>query len=229
MLGTDIIDEVSRDLNDQEPGHEYVRWTRAQLESYMKEAVLQVSRYMKTWFLETLTVELETGGDWQKACSCTRILRIYGESDKNGNVIRYLRRIDDIERDIWPGVPQRCVEPNGSYSMEGYTINGTDGGTSFKVYPPVPYGQTRYVSLLCYKKPEGDAASDIPDEAVAAVKQWMLYRAYALDSENNASLTQLADSHYKAFYKLIEDAHKLELEEEARYGSIRTAPQDKAE
>lgn len=229
MLGADIIDEVSQDLNDQEAGHEFVRWTRSQLESYMKEAVLHVSKYMKTWFLAKLTVELEPGGDWQEPCSCTRILRIYGESDKNGNVIRYLRRIDDVEQDIWPGVPQRCVEPNGPYSMEGYTVNNSDGGTSFKVYPPVPYGQRRYVSLLCYKKPAGDALSDIPDEAVAAVKQWMLYRAYALDSENNATLVQLADSHNKTFFALIEAAHKLELEEELRYGSIRTAPKDKAE
>lgn len=229
MLGADIIEEVSRDLNDQEPGFEYTRWTRAQLESYMKEAVMQVSKYMKTWFLSRMVVKLEPGGDWQTACNCTRILRIYGESDKDGNVIRYLRRTDDVEKDIWPGLPQRCVEPNGSYSMESYTINATDSGESFKIYPPVPYGQERYVSLLCYKKPSVNADSDVPEDAVAAVKQWMLYRAYALDSENNQALIQLADSHYKAFTNIVETAHKLELEEELRYGSVRTAPQNKAE
>lgn len=229
MLGADIIEEVSRDLNDQEAGYEYTRWTRAQLESYLKEGVTQVSRYMKTWFLSTLTVQLEPGNDWQDACSCTRILRIYGESDSKGNVIRYLRRIADIEQDVWPGSPQRCIEPNGEYKMEGYTINNSDGGASFKIYPPVPYGQKRYVSLLCYKRPTGDAQSDVPDDAVAAVKQWMLYRAYALDSENNQALVQLADNHYKVFVNLIDTARKLELEEEARYGSVRTAPENKAE
>lgn len=229
MLGADIIEAVSLDLNDQELGHEYTRWTREQLRSYMAEGLNHVARYLKEWFLETLTVELETGGDWQEACSCSRILRIYGESDKSGRVTRYLRRIADVEQDIWPGSIQRCVDTSGSYSMEGYSINSADGGKSFKIYPPVPYGQKRYVSLLCYKRPEAELDSEIPEDAVAAVKQWMLYRAYALDSENNAAIINLAESHYKAFYKIIEDAHKLELEEELRYGDIRTAPKDKAE
>lgn len=229
MTGLDVIREVSLDLNDQEPGHEYTHWTREQLQSYLKEAVIHVSGYNRDWFTATVTVKVQPGGDWQSACDCTKILRIYGESDKDGHVKRYLRRTDDIEKDIWPGALQRCIAPNAPYTMEAYTVNSSDGGASFKIYPPVPEHEARYVSLLCYKRPNGELDEEVPEDAVMAVKQWMLYRAYALDSENNSAIVQLADKHRETFFALVKAAHDRKLEEEARYGSVRETRQNTAE
>ena len=220
MKGSDIIYEVSLDLNDQETGYEYTRWSKTQLESYLREAVVQVSRYDRSRFQERKVVKVQPGGNWQTVCDCTRIVRIYGETDAKGNIKRNLRRIDDVERDIWPGSPfDDCTTLNDPYVMDGYTINESDGGETFKIVPPVPEHETRYVSLLCYVTPDVTSKSDIPDDFVLAVKQWMLYRALIVDSENNQAIAQIANQHRETFFALVKNMHDLALEEELRYGS----------
>ena len=220
MVGSDVVREVSLDLNDQEAGFEFTRWTRDQLASYLREALSWVSQYRKDLFLNTLTVEVEPGGDWQKACSCSSILRIYGEVDKNGKLIRFLRRVNDVEADIWPGDIQRCTVDNGSYKMESYSISATEP-SMFRVYPPVPENKKRYVSVVCYEIPSGSLDADYPDEVVALVKLWMLYRALSVDSENNSDIFNLAEKYKETFFGMLKSLHALGLEDEARYGSVR--------
>lgn len=225
MKGSDIIFEVSLDLNDQEHGYEYTRWSKTQLESYMREAVVQAARYDRSLFQERVIAKVEPGGNWQSVCDCTRIVRIYGETDAKGNLKRNLRRIDDAEQDIWPGSPYNtCTSLNDPYVMDGYSINSSDGGETFKIVPPVPEHETRYVSLLCYTTPDVDSTSDVPDEFVAVVKQWMLYRALVVDSENNSAIAQIANQHKENFFAMLKELHELALEEELRYGSVRVKP-----
>lgn len=227
MTNADIIREVSLDLNDQEPGYEFTRWSRRQLQSYLTEALVQVSQQLEDWFVAQVVVKLEVGGDWQKACDCTSIIRIDGESTADGRVIRYLRRLDDIEENIWPGEVQRCAARSRDYKMESYTIDSHDE-TQFRIYPPVPSGADRFVSLKCHKIPDGSENDTVPPKAVAMVKQWMLYRALSVDSENNPTITQLANTHKETFFTLLAAAVELKREEEKRYDSLRTVPNDAA-
>lgn len=223
MNGSDVVFEVSRDLNDQEPGYEYTRWTRAQLQSYLREALSTLSRLFKDKFQTTLTVKLEPGGNWQKACDCSEVVRVIGEATADGQLTRYLFKQDDIEANTWGGaVMSRCYGSASNYQMESYSISSTDGGM-FRVYPPVPAGVTKYVNVECFKAPTGDLEASIPDEVVAAVKQWMLYRALMMDSENNATVIKLAEGHYQVYQNLISFELELEKrEEEKRDGNLRT-------
>lgn len=220
MLGGDIIREVSLDLNDQEPGYEYTRWTRDQLQTYLREALFEVSSRFKSWFLQTVTVRVEPGAGWQKACDCSEIVRLLGEADSSGRILNFLsKQADDVDL-VWSGAPDPCAANARYYRMRRYSISSTDDAY-FRVYPPVPAGLTRYVLVECFKRPDGDMHDDVPDTAVAMVKQWMLYRALSVDSENNTTITQLATTHKDTFFKLAEAALELQLLEERRNGSLR--------
>lgn len=90
----DIIREVSLDLNDQEPGHEYVRWPFVQLHSYLREGLIDVSYRLKDLFTSSVVIEVESGEYWQKACTCTKVLRVVGLSTSQGRITR-------VCGDIW--------------------------------------------------------------------------------------------------------------------------------
>lgn len=227
MTGGELIREVSLDLNDQEPGHEYIRWTVPQLQSYMREALYELGEYFGHWFLDRIVVPVVPGADWQTACSCTDIIRIVGESTRNGRVKRHLSRSMDIDENVWAGDVWDACSLGGAYTMESYAISGTDEAM-FRVYPPVPPGESqRYVLVECYARPSGNIADVIPVRAVSLVKQWMLYRALAIDSENNATITKLAEQHKQTYFDLLKLAMAKQQAEEQQRDSLRTR-EDKA-
>lgn len=227
MNGGELIREVSLDLNDQEPGHEYIRWTVPQLQSYMREVLLELGEYFGDWFLHRLVVPVSPGADWQSACSCTEIIRIVGESTKSGQLKRHLYRSMDIDENTWAGDVWGACAFAGKYAMQGYSISSTDESL-FRVYPPVPPGEGQhYVLVECYAQPSGDLADTIPTRAVALVKQWMLYRALAIDSENNATITKLAEQHKQTYFDLLKLAMAKQQAEEQQRDNLRTR-EDKA-
>ena len=85
------------------------------------------------------------------------------------------------------------------------------------VFPPVPATAPRqYVLIECYMPPEVHSDEDMPFEVIGAVKQWMLYRAMMIDSENNAAIAEIGLKHRETFFKLVEDLVKMRMLEEAR-------------
>lgn len=206
MTVQDIIGDVSRDLNDQEPGYEYTRWSVAQLQSYLSEALINDSYLLKDLFHTEKIVRLMPGGDWQNVCDCSEIIRIVGECTETGEVYRYLTRTYDDERLNWPGsVYPNCINPetDGPFS---YVISSVDI-SRFKVMPPVAPGQNRYVLVQCYTMPTGRSLSEsVPDEMVAIVKQWMLYRALIMDSENSPTISTIAGTHLTTHDNLLKRA-----------------------
>lgn len=206
MKIADVIRDVSVDLNDQVPGYEYTRWSIGQLQTYLREALIDVSTQLRDLFIERIIVKLKPGGSWQTACDCTSILRIVGEVTADGDLLRYLSRSLDIEENTWAGPVQGCRVAPKDYVMTGYTTSAVDD-KEFKVSPPVPPGVTKYVMVECYKRPDGeDLNGSVPDEAEAMIKQWMLYRALSVDSENNPSIIELAATHQKTYFNLLQAA-----------------------
>ncbi len=202
----DIITDVSRDLNDQEAGYEFTRWSAEQLQSYLIEALLTDSYDLKDLFHQTVVVKLIPDGNWQDTCECSEILRVIGECTKGGTVTSYLKRTYDDEMLYWSGdVYPKCTDPD-EYKPLSYAISETDT-SKFRVYPPVPPGVDRYVLIQCYHAPTGESLSEnIPDEMVAMLKQWMLYRALIMDAENNATITTIAGAHLTAHDSLLKRA-----------------------
>lgn len=220
QLGT-IIRQISLDLNDQEPGHEYVRWPLEQLQSYVQEALIELSAVYRSLFMKQLAVRVEAGNGWQRACDCTHITNVLGESDANGNVIRNLVKADNDNG--WPGMIGRCV--THKTELESFAINAADD-REFKVFPPIIPGVEKYILVECYAQPDGeDLGTDVPARLVAAIKQWALYRAMAVDSENNPTITQLANQHQQTYFTLYKAlaAEAAELEVKQHGSSVRAA------
>lgn len=208
MQAGDVIREVSVDLNDQMPGYEYTRWSVPQLQSYLREALIDVSMKLSYLFVGRVVVRVNTVAGWQVAdCGCTHIKRVIGEATSDGTLLRYLTRRADIEENVWAGpVGQRCPISPKDYVMSGYMVNALDD-QEFQVFPPVPPGLNKYVLVECYKRPDGlSAGESVPDESVAMVKQWMLYRALSIDSENNPTIIDLARTHQKTYFDLLQAA-----------------------
>ena len=216
MKAAAVIEDVSRDLNDQELGYEYTRWTKAQLMSYLREALLDAAPYLKDLFLSKVVVRVEPGGGWQKACSCTEILKVEGVSDADGRLIRSLQRLPDDESYDWDGRESgRCMDPS-KWKAQGYAINSVDD-SEFRIAPPLPGGKADvFVVVRCYGAPENVTEdTDVPGEILAAVKQWMLYRALSVDSENNAAITELAARHRQSYSNLLDRMIQRRKDEEA--------------
>lgn len=219
MLLSEIIREISVDLNDQEPGHEYTRWSVEQLQTYVREGLAIVSRTLKDLFTEQIIVKVLPGAGWQTACDCSAVLRIIGEVDKHGNILRYLSRGVDKVENTWPGNVHRCSANPRDYVMLGYTISATQD-EQFRVVPPVPPGADRYVLVECYKRPAAlNLGDSVPDEISAVLSFYAQFRALSIDSENNPTIVALAKQHYQTFQdtlallvKIREAEHK-ELED----------------
>lgn len=226
----DILYECSRDLNDHEPGYEYTTWPKEQLRSYLYEALTQLSVLFRKLFLVRRVVRVKSGGLWQRACSCEQIIRIVGEVTEDGEqLIRYLSNVTDDTRLVWSGVVERCPVGNtqSRYEMTGYSISNVDEST-FKVYPPIPRGEPdHFVLVECFDSPNGAPDGfNVPTRLVPMVKQWVLMRAYAVDSENNQLIVQISENHKATYLKLLELELAALQREEAEHGSLRTVPDD---
>ena len=225
MRTHDIIRQVSLDLNDQESGYEYTHWPYEQLASYLQEALDYVYGALKYLFTAKVVVPLEYGDVWQSACQCDDIQRVLGTTNAEGTrILKRLRKRTDDDNIFWRS--DSSCSRGKPYEAESYMINATDH-RSFMVFPPVPATAPRqYVLIECYMPPAVHSDEDMPFEITGAVKQWMLYRAMMIDSENNAAIAEIGLKHRETFFKLVEDLTKMRLLEEARdagNGTVRQA------
>lgn len=218
-----IIFDVSRDLNDQVEGAPYIRWTQGQLHSYLIEAVVELSAIYEQLFHKKVVVRLRSGDVWQEACDCTHITRIIGESTWDGAIIRTLREMSDESVFTWPGEVVDHCRPADS-ELNGYSISSVKD-SEFRVFPPVQPGKTKFVLVECYAQPSSEEMQstdfDVPDRLVQAVKQWMLYRAMIVDSENNPAIIEVAKTHLQVYHTLAlqELATESAKQEAERYAS----------
>lgn len=195
MLVPDVIRSVSLDLNDQEPGNEYIHWPYEQLRHYLFEALQLISQAAHKLFIQRKIVKVESGATWHKACcDCDQIIRVIGETDADGNLLHTLRRIQDNPDNEWPvSIPDMCPVTDDTYEMEGYSISNIDD-TYFQVVPPVPEGSVRYIMLECFVGVHEITDNyDVLWRFVPMVKLWMLARAYMMDSENTSAVFQLGE------------------------------------
>lgn len=229
MRADEVIRAVSWDLNDQEPGYEYTHWPKSQLAGYLHEALVQLSAQFQKFFVTQRVAEIQPGGGWQRACDCSQVLRVVGETSKDGKqTFRLLSHLRDDPDLVWGGAVTRCEML--SYVPQSYSISTTDNSL-FKILPPIPRGsKPRYVLVECYSTPDTITDStDIPNTLMPAVKQWMMARAYMVDSENNQLVVQLADQHMKLYSMLVQQMQAIDAREEMENGSVRAVSDSPAQ
>lgn len=189
-----LIDHIAFSLND--PTN--VTWTREFLLEVVNEGFCLAAKFRPDMFMKTITVKLNPGRI-QRVCECSVIKSIVAQVDKYGNEIKSIPRIENKLANRWIG-GRKC---SSSYIVEGYSFDKTNN-KEFEVSPPVPHGEDVYVQIACVLNTDGlTEDADTPDCGLeAAVVQWALFRALAVDNQDVSM--NAANIHRQQFDTMLE-------------------------
>lgn len=217
-LVADILLEVSRQLNDNKLGREYQRWTRADLLVYLNDALTEVGAYRPDAFSDTLELPLVEGsmqvteGQMLAVNSFNGVPVTEGDLDlikawgNQGN-INACMRVDSA------GVP--------IYKVSSYALSSTDSHI-FYVDPPVPTGVSATINATVSKPSPRYTLLDLGEDLdilpkyINNIKDYMLFRAYNIDSESVESGTR-ATQYYSWFYNAMGAKYKMESAQRSGY------------
>jgi hypothetical protein len=205
LVASSLFRAASYELADLD----YVRWTKEHLAEYLTDAIAVASALKPTLFSVFEPLRLAIGPLQAVPGEFTELIDIlynlhqdgtHGEPISQGSftAARALGR-------------SACTPINGAnYVVRSYTVH-PENDTYFIVDPPVPAVEPLpIVWALLRRAPnvitvETDGvvmANTTPETYRAALLDWMLYRAFATDTESSDSF-QRSQAHYKAFYQFL--------------------------
>lgn len=199
---SDLVKQVSIDLNDYAPGHEFTTWSASQIASYLAEGIKVAYSFRPDLFLQTTVFKLTPGSTYQKPCNCTQIRKIHGVCDANGRVLYGIRKRKNSDKLQWYG--KTCPIDLKNFRIRDYYIDADED--SIFVEPAPPAGQDVYVLIECAKLPDSKDITDsynVSAELEPAIVQWALFRAKMVDSENNATIFSVAEKHRATCFQLL--------------------------
>jgi len=206
MLASDLLHACAHELNDLEPGSEYVRFPQAELIEYLNEALAQLAVLKPTLFRTITTLTLGPGAQQKLPEHIETLEDIVFNLNADGSLgAPVLPGAFELERTYGKGV---CPSNDG-YAVRSYAVlPSTDG--YFYIDPPVPPGTTVRVQAVVQVAPQVITTFDTPIDLPSAspltyrnaFKDWVLYRAFAKDTESQTSAGN-SQAHFKAFYQAI--------------------------
>jgi hypothetical protein len=207
QLGT-VLNDLARDLNDAEEGHEFATWSRAQLTGYLNEGLCHAFTTRPNDFVSTVVLKLDPGRV-QAPCDCMILHQILGQCDGDGNLLGPpIPRRSDAVTFQWtkPGCPPRRA-PGGGFRLSGYNADSKSTGL-FTVTPAVPPNVDVYLLAECSNPPgaldAGSLDTAMSDcRTLSAAKQWAIFRALMVENES-ANAVQVASVHLQVFFKLLD-------------------------
>lgn len=188
---------------------DYVRWTKDDLAEYLTDAIAVTAALKPTLFASFVHLQLAPGSmqmvpaDYSELIDITHNLYpdgTHGELINRGSytAARALGR-------------SSCAPVDGvGYVVRSYTVH-PESDTYFIVDPPVPPNMPYpYVWALVKLAPnvivaETDAvvmSNTTPETYRSILLEWMLYRAFARDTESSDSFNR-SQAHYKAYYQFL--------------------------
>lgn len=198
------VEEVSRQLNDQQIGHEYTRWPRTYLISYVYDGLLQVALYRPDAFSTVADVTLVPGIRQKLPDGMTTLVSFVDPLNVTNDDFGLTRAFDK----------KTCPEDldcdgNVVYTVSSYNYDLRNPGYFF-VSPPVPNGLAKPAVV----KITGASAPPVVD-ATWWLKQlpgdvkyynpviaWALSRAYEIDTESENSF-RLMNYQRSEFYRMM--------------------------
>jgi hypothetical protein len=205
MFASELLRAAATELNDLEPGAEYVRFPQDELIGYLNEALAQLAIAKPTLFRTLTTLTLGAGAQQLLPDSIESVEDIIFNVNPDGSLgAPVLPGAFNLERTYGKGV---CItEP---YSVRSFaSLPSSD--QFFFVDPPVPPGTTVRVQALVTLAPQvvttPETPIDLPNASPLTyrnhLKDWMLYRAFSKDTESQTSATN-AQQHFKSFYQAV--------------------------
>lgn len=201
-----ILVEVSRDLNDQEPGYEYERWSIDMLMGYLNDALRQIAIRRPDEMVAEVSIPLVPGERQTLPSQYRSIIDIMSTRDDScGQGARMTRGEWDAFAAFnmpacTPGAyPAVSASGVGRYHGRDWFYNPNMPRT-FYVWPPVPIttsgpAVTASVVIAPPEYTTGQFGTQLPDpwlKYASAVIAWMKHRAYSVDSESVLSQNKAA-------------------------------------
>lgn len=209
LLAGTLFQAVGYELNDLEPGNEHVRWTVPELAEYLTDAISIIAALKPTLFYSYVPMQLSVGAVQSLPGGYSELIDIVYNLHTDGTPGE--RIIDApfmVARAFGRASSPRTRD--GVYVVRSYSVH-PENDTFFYVDPPVPQlVPMPSVMMIVQLAPNvitqaTDAvamANTSPEVYQAMLKDWMLYRAFAKDSESSDSY-QRSQAHYNAFTKVV--------------------------
>lgn len=202
----DFIIDASKALKDYEgcDGHNFVRWSKSELKQYAMDGLgLLYSLYPRK-FQSIQEIELQKGKLQELPEGYTTLVKVFGVQRDDGAIASIASSTNTRISDLFQ---HECAIGSGSMSASDYEITGYEieelGDNIFYVEPPVPASEKPIkVKVLATKTPEVGDVTEIPSWARALVLEWVLYRAYSVDSESQYD-RETSKTHYANYTSLL--------------------------
>lgn len=196
-----LLAELAGDLNDDEEGREFTTWPKKHLRAWVREGYNLIFDYRPDLFMEHKIVQVIPCSVRQPTCDCAEIRRVVGQVTSDGRLLRPLRQ-RGLEISFQWTAPA-CRKPDGrTFVLESYALD--DVSRTLYIWPQVPPGVEVYVSLECSVRPDRLADNaDIDIKFIAALKQWVLWRAKSMDMELSQAAFTAATRHEAAFWQIL--------------------------
>lgn len=189
ITANSLIEDVARYLSDYDEDEAYVHWTREDLLSYFKRAISIVAMTNRSKFVKKTEIKLVEGALQDVPNHCESDVSVYGLLDENGVVTERVRR---ARLSIYPTLGRPVCSSrikSKTYKLRSYDIDPENPRQIF-VDPPVPAGVEATLVISCYQPPvvtSDDSVIDMGADLESAVFELMLYYAWGVDIEDNAS------------------------------------------
>jgi hypothetical protein len=204
LLAGELFDSCYLELID--PDH--VRWPESELADYLTGAIAQVASLKPTLFTVFVPIGLAPGVVQTVPAEFSELVDIIYNLNPDGT------QGEPISQGSFTAARalgrSSCAQTyDGGYVVRSFTIH-PDNDTYFYVDPPAPAVAGLGVWALVRRGPNvilarTDAvvmANTTPETYREALKDWMLYRAFAKDTESSDSF-QRSQAHYKAFMQFV--------------------------
>ncbi len=192
-----VLQECSNDLNDQEPGFQYQRWSQSTLLGYFNDALRQIAIRRPDEMVAEVSLPLQFGERQSLPSQYRSIIDILtSQDDSCGTGARMVRG----DWEVWAAfnVPNTCTPAGTPYRGRDWFYNPNHPRVFF-VWPSVPAGATASVMASVVIAPPEYTTSQYNTTVVdpwlkylPAVIAWVKHRAYLVDTESMASQAKAA-------------------------------------
>ncbi len=209
-----FVSDASKQLNDQQEGREFTRWTRAFLVSKLNEALTEIQTYKPEAFARKVDITLIPGrlqslDETLTGLAGGRLASI----DKNKTGPETYEADFDLQRSFAPFVCcNETLELNAFgapvFNIVSFAIDAKNP-KNFYVSPPVPAGLSPVVEATVNGvPPDYDATTDlnleidIEPKYTGSLMDYVIGKALEIDQESVTSLRD-ADRHLGRFYTML--------------------------
>jgi hypothetical protein len=207
MLVSQIVSAVADELNDLEPGNEYVRWPLPFLFSYIDQALRAIAPLKPDLFTIRIPYTLSASSVQTLPASLVDLKDILGTLDRFGRIVR---NVNKSSYDLTKYQNQSCL--SDSYS---FYVHKDDPRAFYIDPPPKSYPQVTMILLGRQNvQPVAALTQDIIfpggsiDDYFNPIVDWCLYRSFAKENQSESNAAK-SEKHYKAFYDFFNIVPKI--------------------